>query len=147
MKSQLKEKIKSGIPNADLVAFSIRNDSLKNLSNYFNFFDEDEFRHDGKMYDIVRKENSGSYTILYCLPDEKESRLFANLDKLVKNELGNNPLTKKSKINFQNFIGNLFFNSPEHPIYIQGASKELSSHYSFSTICWKKETASPPPLA
>lgn len=81
IKKEIKNKIKKSIPNNQLTVIQMNPDN----ENEFDWMHEKEFRYKGMMFDIVRKVVSGEKQItFYCINDEAETRLFANLDNLVQ---------------------------------------------------------------
>ncbi len=51
----------------------------------FQRIDHKEFRYKGFMYDIVREIKTGQTTVFFCLPDNKETSLFARLNRVNQN--------------------------------------------------------------
>jgi hypothetical protein len=46
-----------------------------------------EFWFEGNLYDVVRSEIKGKFTVYYCLNDAKETDLCVNYDKNIKNSI------------------------------------------------------------
>jgi len=46
------------------------------------WYDKNEFMLDGKMYDVIKIEESNNEFIIYCLNDQKEELLISNYKKL-----------------------------------------------------------------
>jgi hypothetical protein len=57
----------------------------------FMWIHSDEFRYNGDMYDIVKKEENENQLILYCLNDSRETKLEKDFER----ELDNNTKNKK----------------------------------------------------
>lgn len=56
--------------------------SLSDFKTKLNWHEKDEFEFDGKMYDVVKiEESNGGYKV-YCFNDEKEEILISNFKKL-----------------------------------------------------------------
>ena len=53
----------------------------------FQRIDEKEFRYKGRMYDVLHETKTGGTTVFICLPDAKESLLFAGLKRVNQNKL------------------------------------------------------------
>jgi hypothetical protein len=88
VKEEIKEKIISSLPENELIQVKI---SLADHKKLTWMEDGKEFRYDGNMYDVVKIKRSSGITCYYCFNDEKESKLFANLDKMVKAQTDNSP--------------------------------------------------------
>ena len=122
VKEEIKEKIISSLPENELIQVKISSDELKKL-----IWTEDgkEFRYNGNMYDVVKIKKSSGITCYYCFNDEKESKLLASLDKLVKDQTDNSSSrTTQKKQTITYFVSSihltqclteapvLFFDSP-----------------------------------
>jgi hypothetical protein len=64
---------------------------IQNSKIEFMWIHSDEFKYNGDMYDIVKKEENENQLILYCLNDTKETKLEKNFER----ELDNNTTNKK----------------------------------------------------
>lgn len=108
-KSEVKQLIKDGVDDRDLVAFTFPVDKQGNIvAENFRWIKENEFRFDGEMYDIVNFEKNTDSISFYCIHDFKESRLFENLDKYLTDYLNNNPEKKNQTARILNSIS-LFY--------------------------------------
>jgi len=143
--TEIRNNIKTGIPNDELVIFRIPNSSLESFKENFVLFEDDEFRLEDKMYDVVRMERNSEETIYYCVPDTRESELYSRLDQLVNKSLSDDPLKKKLNSNFQIFLSALFFDQPQQMKFEVSCKKinPLLSTFSIESI--SPECLSPPP--
>ena len=91
IRHDVKQKIKSGLDEQDLITFSFTKYELKKIT----WEKEDEFLFQGHFYDVVSKSNSDGQVILKTIGDFQEENLFEELDELSKKEL-NNKNTGKS---------------------------------------------------
>ncbi len=82
IRKEVKRKIKSSVPEKDLIIIKLTSADISSCKNGYKKIDINEFRLSGKMYDIVRTEVSGDTTILHCFNDTKEEQLFSNLDRI-----------------------------------------------------------------
>lgn len=86
IREEIKSRIQNNLPEAEMTkwVFKAGSDELKKIY----WYDKNEFRYRGKMYDIVRQEiNINGEIIYYCINDSQEEALFENLDQLVENEI------------------------------------------------------------
>lgn len=86
VKREIKHQIFNKIPDNQLVKIK------KELS-----FQEDEFWHDEKMYDVVRSEISSDSLVLYCFQDDKETKLAIEIENQIHNSLDRHPVKKNQK--------------------------------------------------
>ena len=91
--NDIRTQLIKSIPINNLITFKIEITSKIKP----RFVDNDEFIYNGKMYDVIKKENIGNTTIYYCLNDTKEDELFLNLNKEVKNTMESNPVQNKTQ--------------------------------------------------
>jgi hypothetical protein len=144
IRREIKQQIKAGVPEAELVLFKI----LEGKPNpAFQRVEEHEFRHDGKMYDIVRQESHGDTTWYFCLADEKETRLFANLDELVKQDMAGNPQHRKQVDELLRLLGVLYFSHKIADFFVCSNSQRAATFFCFSLKTWDFSPATPPPEA
>lgn len=108
--------IEEGIPEEELVLFRFSKDDFVRGLTHVEWIEENEFRSDGNMYDVVKKEVKPDGVYLYCLYDEKESGLFANLDKILKRLIGENSERAKGLYNFANLLSE-FYSKPDETEY------------------------------
>jgi hypothetical protein len=90
VRHEIKQEIKKGVPEHELCRIT----AGPSNSSLFKWFREDEFSYKDEMYDVVKKEVvDENTTIYYCISDRQETRLFANLNKMVKKAMdsGNQP--------------------------------------------------------
>jgi hypothetical protein len=86
IKHEIKTNALLQIPNNQLLKFVKDKD-----------FDDEEFELNGKMYDVVKKEITSKYTIVYCYEDHKETNLNHKIDVLIKSEFSKNPFSKNQQ--------------------------------------------------
>tara|TARA_B100000614_G_C14459075_1_gene457651 strand:+ start:113 stop:622 length:510 start_codon:yes stop_codon:yes gene_type:complete len=145
IKSEVKQQIKLGIAETDLITLAIPKHLEEKANPEFKRIHEKEFRYKGEMYDIISKVVKDDTTYYDVIHDPKESKLFAKLDELANNELNNDPAQKK----ISERIKSLFAAN-----YIPSKSDIISNFpYSISTFCYYGKTyddiflpiSSPPP--
>lgn len=74
--------IGEGVSGDNEVVFSFDKNEFMRLE----WKDDDEFRFEGSLYDIIRTENKGDSVYVYCIFDEDDSILYAVLDNLIEND-------------------------------------------------------------
>lgn len=78
-------KLKGEFPKDQLKLITI--DPTKGEDRQLDWKDDNEFRFMGRMYDIISSKEKDNGVIEYlCIDDEDETRLFANMDMLIKRE-------------------------------------------------------------
>ena len=83
LRREMKERIKSSLPESELQHFAFSKQETSDINWERK---GKEFRLNGKMYDVVRTHATGDTIHFYCLQDDKETKLFAGLDQLLKKE-------------------------------------------------------------
>ncbi len=86
IKEEIKEKIVNNLPEKELTLVKISSIENKKITW---MEDGKEFRYKGNMFDVVRIKTGADTIYYYCFDDENESKLFVNLDKLVKEQTDN----------------------------------------------------------
>ena len=145
IRNEIKNKIKQGLPEEELVVFRIPVEEQESFLKNFMFFDENEFRIEGKMYDVVKVETNTDFIFYYCVSDEKESMLFANLDTSVRKTMDNSPSNQNQVRNFSSFIFSLFFSQGDNITFKNPPSGENNFPYFFSIKSWKESPSTLPP--
>ena len=145
IRGEIKSQMKQGISEEQLVILKIPNSKQNELIQPWWMMDENEFRYYGKMYDVVRKWERGDTTWYYCLEDEKESLLFADLDERIRDQLNNSPINRSNQKNKQLFSSQYIGASQDElSIYFrQKAIEDLP--YFFRIKTWIVNPATPPP--
>ncbi len=82
-----------------------------------------EFEYKGEMYDIVEKSIEGDTIYYWCWWDHEETNLNKQLDGLLANVLGNNPLRQEKKRQLADFFKKLFYESQENQSVISTTQK------------------------
>ena len=84
LRREMKSQIKRGVPKEDLHRLAFH----KNDIGKIDWTEEDEeFRHNGEMYDIVYTTREGDSLYYHCLNDKEERNLFAHLDETVRKKM------------------------------------------------------------
>jgi hypothetical protein len=145
-KREVKQLIKNGIPESDLILFVFHKDFRTIKPENLEWMKPIEFRLHGEMYDIIREEVIGDSVYCRCFHDVKESKLFKDMDKYFTKFLHDNP-DKENELNIvlssfsRNYIHGMY--SPIKTIpysdinYISLTISNLEEGYS--------STPSPPP--
>lgn len=143
----LKQQIKAGVPEAELMLLKIPRSLEEKPNPIFQRLHDREFRYSGAMYDIVRRETHGDTTWYYCLSDEKETRLFANLDEFVKREVSQHAKQKARLAKLLNFFGGGFVPAANKFFFASAAEEMVASNYFFKLKTWIGSPLTPPPEA
>jgi hypothetical protein len=144
IRREIKQQIKAGVPEAELVLFK-SHEGKPNPA--FQRVEKHEFRYAGKMFDIVRQESHGDTTWYYCLADEKETQLFANLDELVKQDMSGNSQHRKHVDELLHLLGVLYFTHSHEEYFICSNSQKTATFFFFSLKTWDFPPTTPPPEA
>ena len=142
VRQEIKQHIKKGIPENELTQIIVTPEN----KNQLNWEHEKEFRYKSEMYDVVKKEIIDGTTILYyCIADNQETTLFANLDEQVKKNMntknnGNNPVKNLFKL-----LSNIY-SLPQKYVWILFETNTANTYeYSYYYTSPLLDIASPPP--
>ena len=145
IRREIKQRIKAGAPDQELSLIKIPKTLEEKPHPAFRRIDEGEFRYDGNMYDVVRQEAHGDTTWYYCLSDEKETQLFANLDDLVKREMSRDTEQKQRLVRLLDWLGSLFFDHRREVAFAFSAEEIELTHGAFGLKTWIGTPLTPPP--
>lgn len=88
IQGEVKEMIKASVPISELTSFSFLTSDLDREKTAIQWMADDEFRYEGRMYDIVAVQVNGDSTYFKCINDIQEERLFADLGDHVRRQMG-----------------------------------------------------------
>ena len=143
IKREVKIMIMQNTIQSPFSIFTFRNTQLH--SGELKWENEEEFKYQDKMFDIIKTQKDGGTTTFYCLNDKKEELLIKNfIFASLKNNAQSN-CTTPSAIQLLKFLGHYFlvsaFNKILSPFY-RGISYDL---YSFKIENPFLTIYSPPP--
>ena len=147
IRQEIKRQIKAGVPEAELVLLKISRTMEDRPNRFFQRIHQLEFPYNGSMYDIVRQESHGDTTWYYCLADEKETQLFANLDELVKQDMAGNPQHRKQIDELLRLLGALYCSHKTEGFFIFSNEQKAATFFSFNLKTWDFPPSTPPPEA
>jgi hypothetical protein len=144
IRREVKEQIEAGVPDGKLHKLTFTVDQIANLE-----WEEEgrEFRLNGKMYDIVRKEVVADTVYYYCINNTEEENLL-RLDELVRKHMDNDsgPVSKTTR-KVTKTVKSLKFSASEklftYRIVVPKSTIDTSFIYFYSSPYI--ELAGPPP--
>jgi hypothetical protein len=117
IRREMKRILRSDIPDAELHRFVV--DADGNFSGgVLEWEDAHEFRYRGVMYDVARSYAVGAHTVYLCVRDDAETAVFAQLDRLVREESSDNPRHRKQSEKLLQHILTLFWQESGTPAMI-----------------------------
>lgn len=142
-RKEIKIKIKLGLPDRELTAIEFKKDNLETI----HWVKENkEFYYQGKLYDVVKKNEKETSIVFYCIDDKKEHALFASLDKHVDTFISSQYSKKSSSSKKLNeHVLKIYFS---HTHNFHFSTNSTIVNYSFSAKNYQSEfpeTNSPPP--
>lgn len=147
IRQDIKQQIKAGVPKEELTLLKIPKVWEEKPNSLFQPIHARELRYAGTMYDVVRQEAHADTTWYYCLSDEKETQLFANLEELVKKDMEQNPQRRERNEKLQRLLDSLFFNYNNGITFVYATEAVKLTHPSFSLKTWTSQPLTPPPRA
>lgn len=103
----------------------------------------EEFEHNGEMYDIVKKEVVADTTYYWCWPDNEETKLNTQLDKLLICALENIPQRKDNQKRVSDFFKSLYHQEKSKTGIVFCQLTQQNLHYSCSSY---SSLTFPPPV-
>ena len=101
VRSEMVQRLKQDIPSSELASIKM---TSKNKNDFY-WYDANEFKYKGVMYDVVRTEKVNSKTtVFHCLTDHLEMKLLAQLEAQKSknsNQDKNSPLKEVLKVFFK----------------------------------------------
>ncbi len=110
-RSNMIEQISRGIPDSYLTILKFEKNNFKKDSDNLQWTEDDEFRYENLMYDLVKTKVVGDSVYLYCIMDEDETKLYAYFEKYLQHSTkkGLDQLKDISSANI--FLSQLYSNS------------------------------------
>lgn len=96
IRREMKRAIRAGLPEERLVRFVFTSGDQLAGGERVEWIEAHEFRYRGVMYDIARTEHAQGRTVRYCVRDDAETALYAQLDRLVREETTRDPDQRKT---------------------------------------------------
>ncbi len=110
-RTEILEVMLDDISETELVLFSFEKSEFHPGEIGIQWIEDDEFRQQNKMYDVVKKEFLGDSVYLYCIEDENESALYTYFDKYF-NKLINEDPNKEKDLEGLSISLNQFYSIP-----------------------------------
>lgn len=138
----IKQQLKQGVPENELTRITITGKN-KHQPEWEN---DKEFRYEGVMYDVVKKEIPDNNTIIYyCITDKAETTLFADLDEEVKKSMHTKNNRNNALKNLYKILSDIYSPIQKHMWPLYQTNKAITctylSNYSFPVF----DILSPPP--
>ncbi len=142
MRREVKARIQAGVSAHELAMVKI---SKNNPPRDFARRNAREIKYQGKMYDIVKQEERSDSIIYYCLFDERETALYANIEQQIRDELAHNPQRQQQEKELLQKIPKFFFlhTNPDSFGFRCYSRKPMSQQFLLSDVF--PEILSPPP--
>jgi hypothetical protein len=142
---EIKQRIKAGIDRDELVLLKLPKDSGRKTDYFSWLVPEKELRFKNKMYDIVHEETHGDTSWYYCILDEQETELFANLDKEVNREMSEQPQQEQRRKVLERLSNLLFMQEDVDVGQIRFRGEPELYKYRFGLKTWISSPTTPPP--
>ncbi len=140
------QSIDNGSFEDDLILFKFHKDDLEKGLSYIEWIEEDEFRIEWEMYDVVKREVIGDSLYLYCLHDKNESILYSSIMKIFNRLLGDEPNNARSLTSFNNSLSEFYFSTviELNKFYLEESGRYLPIK-TFSLLDGEPLIDTPPP--
>ncbi len=97
-KARVKKALKNSLPESELYYFELSEGEVL-PSGACWIKPQKEFSVDNQLYDIVRIEYKEDKTVLCCISDDQEKKLFTNLEEHIQKHISENSKSDASKKN------------------------------------------------
>jgi len=144
IRKEVKHLLISGLADSELAHFAFTDDDITSLE----WRHDKEFRLDGYMYDIVKREKIGEIHHFWCWKDDKETSLYQQFDSLLAKLNLPVPEDQQNTLKWLQFQNTLFCNVPMGwtPNFIISKRLQVVIPYSNLYHSITLATLSPPPL-
>lgn len=142
---EIKQRIKAGITKDELVLIKIPGKSEHEIDFFSWLIPENELRYKNKMYDVVYEESQHDTSLYYCILDEEETELYANIDNEVSREMSQSPQQEQRRETLERALTLLFFYPKNDFSTIRLAENTRQSLYCFGLKTWITSPLTPPP--
>ncbi len=144
IRREIKATLKKKLPEKDLhiICFSLK--QIKDIDWEEN---DREFRYNGIMYDVVKWKKANDYIIYYCINDDQETCLFAQLEELTSKQLedDNSSAGQTAKNLFKVFSAVEYISTKHFSIITPNISETESFTYFVYCFPVVMEILTPPP--
>ncbi|MCX6295479.1 MAG: hypothetical protein NTX97_05340 [Bacteroidetes bacterium] len=142
-KEEIQSNIKLGLPVQKLTEITFD----KNAVGKIQWTEKNkEFYYNNKLYDIVKSSDSKNTIVFYCISDEKEETLFADLDEHIKVQLvSNDSKSNSTSKKLSNHVVKIYFNHSSEICFYSNGINYLFSIPKINYLSALTETNSPPP--
>jgi hypothetical protein len=145
MRLEMRARILRDAPDETLVCVPVPAALERNPGERFRRMEDDEFRLDGRMYDVARSSTRGDTTWYWCIPDDGETALFAGLDRMIRDDLNNNPSRRQQTAQLTRLFSLPFTATAVHRCPPPTAADAPAPFYAFSLQTWLDAPPAPPP--
>lgn len=147
IRKEFKMLLLTGIAEDKLVMIEFDKNRKPDKGEEIKFIEDHEILYHGTFYDIVRKEIHGHVTRYFCIADHDETILFAQLNKVLKDEMNKNSDRKKQNSSLKQLLNLFAFSSirPDFKAFALDFSSRIN--YQFSLKLWNPFPLVPPPKA
>lgn len=147
-KAEAVEIISEGVQVSEQIIFKFEKNNFDNRHIKIEWKDDNEFRYENEMFDLIKKEIRNDSVYLYCTYDEDDSKLYSILDKFLGLIFEENPddpdELKIINVYFnQYYSGSLFTNDNYYP----QLDNSYYDNYSPNLLDGEKLVNTPPPQA
>ena len=127
LKNEVHSYLKTHTNDNHLTHFQLK---LQNgvVDEQFEWENENEFQHEGKMYDVIERTITGNIMVMHCLEDKKETELLKVFEQTEKNQ---SQQGKNRTASLQQILGSLYL--PIHITLITPIEKTAECDFSIHT--------------
>ena len=127
-RKNIQQSIDSGMFEDDLILFKFNKDEFEKGLSHIEWIEDDEFRIDEGLYDIVEKNVTDDFVYLYCYDDKKESILYLGLFKIFNRLFGDETNNVRNLTMVNSLLSDYYFCDANelNKYYLQESSRYLT---------------------
>ena len=145
-KTEIVEIMLFDMSNIEIVSFKFNKNDLQTGKIRIQWIEEDEFRYQKIMYDILSKETCIDYVKFYCIEDEKESLLYSYFDKYFQELINDDPGKEEDLEGFSNSLSQFYSKPVEFECNpLEYLKDKYSTVYFYNLLDGVKFSLTPPP--
>lgn len=143
-REEISQLITDGIPEDMLKLLRFSKNDFENGTAGFEWIEDDEIRIDEKLFDIVKKDVKGDSIYLYCIYDENESVLYANMEIIMDRLIKDDPDKARDLQSFS-FSISQFYSKPSDIYNNSRAPGDMSYFFNIPSKLIEREYIPPTP--
>jgi hypothetical protein len=130
-----------------VMTLRITDEEICSVNSEFKWMEDNEFKYQGKMYDVISSEKQGNMNIFRCLNDKNEEKLIAKYEVIMKNHTQSGlPYKQKSNQLLRQIVKEAALDAVRNDVFLTSFNK-ITYRYSYSLSTFISPVPKKPPKA